>query len=74
MAVLREYLVSLSLSCYVLVCSDETHLEAVYLPVFHSFKGFMQVYQLQTENDEEETWRDLVSDVFFCVYETTSHT
>ena len=20
----------------------------------------MQVYQLQTENDEEETWRDLV--------------
>ena len=24
------------------------------------FKGFMQVYQLQTENDEEETWRDLV--------------
>ena len=25
-----------------------------------SFKGFMQVYQLQTENDEEETWRDLV--------------
>lgn len=21
----------------------------------------MQVYQLQTENDEEETWRDLVS-------------
>ena len=25
------------------------------------FKGFMQVYQLQTENDEEETWRDLVS-------------
>lgn len=27
----------------------------------HRFKGFMQVYQLQTENDEEETWRDLVS-------------
>ncbi|KAI0720966.1 hypothetical protein C8T65DRAFT_252787 [Cerioporus squamosus] len=24
-----------------------------------TFKGFMQVYQLQTENDEEETWRDL---------------
>ena len=24
------------------------------------FKGFLQVYQLQTENDEEETWRDLV--------------
>lgn len=34
-------------------------------PRYHSdlygrFKGFMQVYQLQTENDEEETWRDLV--------------
>ena len=26
------------------------------------FKGFLQVYQLQTENDEEETWRDLVRD------------
>ena len=26
----------------------------------HRFKGFLQVYQLQTENDEEETWRDLV--------------
>ena len=25
-----------------------------------SFKGFMQVYQLQTENDAEETWKDLV--------------
>ena len=25
------------------------------------FKGFIQIYQLQTENDEEETWRDLVS-------------
>ncbi|OJA14851.1 hypothetical protein AZE42_00790 [Rhizopogon vesiculosus] len=24
-----------------------------------TFKGFMQIYQLQTENDEEETWRDL---------------
>ena len=24
------------------------------------FKGFLQIYQLQTENDEEETWRDLV--------------
>lgn len=28
---------------------------------FRSFKGFLQIYQLQTENDEEETWRDLVS-------------
>lgn len=27
------------------------------------FKGFLQIYQLQTENDEEETWRDLVSAV-----------
>ncbi|KAF9264802.1 hypothetical protein L218DRAFT_862409 [Marasmius fiardii PR-910] len=26
-----------------------------------TFKGFLQIYQLQTENDEEETWRDLVS-------------
>lgn len=25
-----------------------------------SFKGFLQIYQLQTENDEEETWKDLV--------------
>ena len=25
------------------------------------FEGFLQVYQLQTESDEEETWRDLVS-------------
>jgi len=24
-----------------------------------TFKGFMQLYQLQTENDEDETWRDL---------------
>ena len=24
------------------------------------FEGFLQVYQLQTEADEEETWRDLV--------------
>jgi len=34
--------------------------------LFDSFEGFMQMYQLQTENDEEETWRDLVSlDCFF---------
>ncbi|KAF9453218.1 hypothetical protein P691DRAFT_79227 [Macrolepiota fuliginosa MF-IS2] len=25
-----------------------------------TFKGFVQIYQLQTENDEEETWKDLV--------------
>jgi len=24
-----------------------------------TFKGFIQIYQLQTENDEEESWRDL---------------
>ncbi|CAE6459711.1 unnamed protein product [Rhizoctonia solani] len=24
-----------------------------------TFNGFIQIYQLQTENDEEETWRDL---------------
>ncbi|KAG8732901.1 hypothetical protein FRC11_010212 [Ceratobasidium sp. 423] len=24
-----------------------------------TFDGFIQIYQLQTENDEEETWRDL---------------
>ncbi|KAG9121343.1 hypothetical protein FRC07_002728 [Ceratobasidium sp. 392] len=24
-----------------------------------TFTGFIQIYQLQTENDEEETWRDL---------------
>ncbi|KAI0831432.1 hypothetical protein BC628DRAFT_1415933 [Trametes gibbosa] len=29
-----------------------------------TFKGFMQVYQLQTENDEEETWRDLAAHGF----------
>ena len=27
----------------------------------------MQIYQLQTENDEEETWRDLVR-VFPCFW------
>ena len=32
-----------------------------------SLKGFMQIYQLQTENDEEETWRDLVR-VFPCFW------
>lgn len=33
----------------------------VLIPVFSCrFKGFAQIYQLQTENDEEETWKDLV--------------
>lgn len=26
----------------------------------HSLKGFLQLYQLQTSNDEKETWKDLV--------------
>ncbi|KAI5122065.1 hypothetical protein M0805_006048 [Coniferiporia weirii] len=29
-----------------------------------TFQGFLQIYQLQTENDEEETWRDLSSHGF----------
>ncbi|KAL1667768.1 hypothetical protein GGF50DRAFT_124565 [Schizophyllum commune] len=29
-----------------------------------TFKGFLQIYQLQTENDEEETWRDLANHGF----------
>ncbi|TDL27351.1 hypothetical protein BD410DRAFT_782443 [Rickenella mellea] len=29
-----------------------------------TFNGFLQIYQLQTENDEEETWRDLSSHGF----------
>ncbi|TEB31250.1 hypothetical protein FA13DRAFT_1687935 [Coprinellus micaceus] len=29
-----------------------------------TFKGFLQIYQLQTENDEEETWKDLSSHGF----------
>ncbi len=33
----------------------------------------MQVYQLQTENDEEETWRDLVSGYFLCDSHSTEH-
>ncbi|EGN95416.1 hypothetical protein SERLA73DRAFT_60168, partial [Serpula lacrymans var. lacrymans S7.3] len=46
--------------------SDETKEELVeFLDVTDdgglTFKGFLQIYQLQTESDEEETWRDLVS-------------
>jgi len=29
-----------------------------------TFKGFMQLYQLQTESDEEETWKDLAKHGF----------
>ncbi|EGO20949.1 hypothetical protein SERLADRAFT_397956 [Serpula lacrymans var. lacrymans S7.9] len=44
--------------------SDETKEELVeFLDVTDdgglTFKGFLQIYQLQTESDEEETWRDL---------------
>lgn len=39
------------------------HRQITHWSVF-SFKGFLQIYQLQTENDEEETWRDLVSDLW----------
>lgn len=28
------------------------------------FKGFVQVYSLQTQNDEAETWKDLVRPVY----------
>lgn len=40
----------------------------------YSFKGFLQVYQLQTENDEEETWKDLVraSSLFFLIFYSKS--
>ncbi|KAF5330806.1 hypothetical protein D9619_005790 [Psilocybe cf. subviscida] len=31
---------------------------------FLTFKGFMQLYQLQTESDEEETWKDLAKHGF----------
>ncbi|KAI0934169.1 hypothetical protein AcV5_006104 [Taiwanofungus camphoratus] len=34
-----------------------------------TLKGFMQVYQLQTENDEEETWRDLS----ICLFQQSNH-
>ncbi|EJD05817.1 uncharacterized protein FOMMEDRAFT_104082 [Fomitiporia mediterranea MF3/22] len=29
-----------------------------------TFQGFLQIYQLQTESDEEETWKDLFSHGF----------
>ncbi|KAH9484222.1 hypothetical protein JR316_0003702 [Psilocybe cubensis] len=29
-----------------------------------TFRGFLQLYQLQTENDEAETWKDLQSHGF----------
>lgn len=37
------------------------------------FEGFLQIYQLQTENDEEETWRDLVSVYFIFSTKFTSN-
>jgi len=33
----------------------------------NSLKGFLQLYQLQTSNNERETWKDLVR---FNIYET----
>lgn len=36
-------------------CNDDGNL---------TLKGFIQIYQLQTESDEEETWRDLSSHGF----------
>lgn len=39
------------------------HLETHTRTHTHRLKGFLQIYQLQTENDEEETWRDLVRGV-----------
>ena len=33
------------------------------------FKGFLQIYQLQTENDVEETWQDLVHNYFLDYYQ-----
>ena len=29
-----------------------------------TFKGFLQIYQLQTENEEDETWNDLVGPIY----------
>ena len=47
--------------------SDVSGCHFTNVPLFtnhwYRFKGFLQVYQLQTENDEEETWRDLVRDI-----------
>ena len=42
-------------------CTDGDHC------AIFSLKGFMQIYQLQTENDEEETWRDLVRAILYGV-------
>ena len=33
----------------------------------------MQIYQLQTENDEEETWRDLVRALISATFIFSSH-
>jgi len=43
--------------------TDDTKEELTFLDTTEdghlTFEGFLQMYQLQTENDEEETWRDL---------------
>ncbi|KAF8321681.1 hypothetical protein DL93DRAFT_2072499 [Clavulina sp. PMI_390] len=45
------------------IFSEEAKEEIQYLDStpegFLTFKGFLELYQLQTENDEEETWKDL---------------
>ena len=38
---------------------SEDIVELMYMSYIRLY-GFLQVYQLQTENDEEETWKDLV--------------
>jgi hypothetical protein len=57
---LREFLDVTEEGCLtcVIFVADHFPVSDTFTP--HRFKGFLQIYQLQTENDEEETWRDLV--------------
>jgi hypothetical protein len=50
----------ISLAFLAFLCVVVPIFSVLILALFCSFKGFAQIYQLQTENDEEETWRDLV--------------
>ena len=43
----------------ILQTRSEDIVELMYMSYIRLY-GFLQVYQLQTENDEEETWKDLV--------------
>ena len=43
----------------ILQTRSEEIVELMYMSYIRHY-GFLQVYQLQTENDEEETWKDLV--------------